>query len=184
MTRDDARSLATSVLKGRGLDEDTIILELTPQLLDRVALSRESFISAMLEVLARHPRPRNESPGYLAPHGRGFAVALFLLLFVGVDAIAAQKLRLCRPNDVPCDPPAGVFVYEAAPVPFNAPVRFSRAWTEKGQTLWLFVKAGEPPRPCTAEAASDGASYERACRTVIGEEMFITQAFLVEDAPQ
>lgn len=50
--------------------------------------------------------------------------AFVFLAFVCAFSIDAQQLRLCRPNDIPCDPPA-TFTYSSAPVPFNAPMRFS-----------------------------------------------------------
>jgi len=74
MTRDDARSLAMAVLKDRGLDEDTILLELTPELLDRITMSRLQFTNAMIEILSRREPRRNDSPGHIRPSSAGWGL--------------------------------------------------------------------------------------------------------------
>ena len=92
--------------------------------------------------------------------------------------LLALKLIPCS---YPCTPPT-TYVSVNSPVPFNAPVKFGREIKVAGNTMWVWVKDGEPPRPCTsAEAKLSG--YKTACEAEIGEELYVTVPFFLAEVP-
>ena len=73
----------------------------------------------------------------------------------------------------PCIPPA-TWQSIKSPPPFDAPVRFGR---EDGG-MWIWIKAGEPSRPCNDQERSR-RGYDRACAAKIGDPLYSTMRFTV-----
>lgn len=107
----------------------------------------------------------------------GRLLMLVMLIGVGLTGDAKQKLVPCNPGrDRACVPPKE-FRYVAAPVPFDCPVTFSRAAGDQ----WYWKKAGEPSRPCTGGDTAKGREYSEACNKRVGQEIYITHAFTIEE---
>lgn len=115
---------------------------------------------------------------------RSLAAGLVLAaLSVGFAYKAIAEEVPCDPASriVRCEPPA-TYVSKTAqtPDPFDAPVRFGGAITEQGVTRWLWIKTGEPSRPCSAAQLAGSDHYAKGCHTRIGDVLYSTRAFLVK----
>jgi hypothetical protein len=94
----------------------------------------------------------NEFPARLAirddyaARRAGVTVRTLIAALLFAATADAETVTLClRLSD--CPPPAS-FAYTSAAVPFNAPVRFGGAVGTPLQPIWLWIKTGEPSRPC------------------------------------
>jgi hypothetical protein len=80
-------------------------------------------------------------------------------------------IRLCGPASRQGFPPECRVT--SALTPFNAPVRFDRVVMRGGEPYWQWIKAGEPPAPCSAAEAARTPE----CGYPIGRVLFQTPAF-------
>jgi len=119
---------------------------------------------------------------FLFPAQRALLAALVLFAAVTLSAqtiirCGATSERLCKLTQ-----PATYQDKKAQP-PFNAPVMSGGRVTVSGMPYWLWLKAGEPPTPCTAKthAVSPGG-VEPRCSAKIGDPFYITQQFTVTAA--
>lgn len=99
-------------------------------------------------------------------------VALFVLMLL---AASAEALVQCRQTEV-CVAPSP-FSFTGSPTPFDAPVRFGGEVRMYGETLWAWIKIGEPRRKCSAQQMADRNAYGQACRTKVGDVLMITARF-------
>lgn len=96
---------------------------------------------------------------------------------------------VCKPQDE-CNPPQE-FIYSNAPHPFNVRVTYggeklihlgNPSLNIKPTVYWKWIKAENPSVPCSAAQLNEGASYEYGCKAKVGEVLFITPKFLLEES--
>lgn len=79
--------------------------------------------------------------------------------------------RAGRDAPPPCTPPATLQL-PTAPVPFDAPTRFGYPSRRGNEATHVWLKAGEPSRPCTPAEAKNGSAYRVACAAKIGDPFY------------
>lgn len=88
------------------------------------------------------------------------------------------KIRICFPtvrNPNPCTPPP-MFQMTWSVTPFTAPVKYG--YIQPEWQYWVWLKAGEPPTPCTAKERAAYSPYDKhPCDVKIGEPLYMTQQF-------
>lgn len=110
---------------------------------------------------------------------------LLILLLVASSALAETRLVPCARAERCDPPPTGTFCRTP---PFDAPVTYGGeikmpgdrpASTPGGDVYWMWMKAGEPSRPCTVQET--GQSWIKgACAKRVGELLYLSARFKVE----
>ncbi len=103
-------------------------------------------------------------------------VALLWILAVVMVTYTAQAQScepdfMGRPAIAQCVPPATYQLPRSEP-PFDAPVRYGGEIKIGNHIHWLWLKAAEPSRPCTAAEIAQGQEYKRACAAKIGDVLY------------
>lgn len=75
-----------------------------------------------------------------------------------------------RPFPPPCIPPQTYRAPNAKP-PFDVLYRYGYEGKIAGQATFIWLKASEPSRPCTAAERANGAAYKLGCSAKIGDPL-------------
>lgn len=110
-----------------------------------------------------------------------FGMAMLALVFLALT-IGAQNVERCveqrrgHPAPPPCIPPATYRTPNAKP-PFDMPLKYGYVGKIGGQDSFIWLKGGEPSRPCTAAEAKNGSAYKMLCAARIGDPVVILPQF-------
>lgn len=93
-----------------------------------------------------------------------------LILLVSLP-LHATSFEACPST---CTPPTGNVVLGQLP-PYDAPVKFGSEVKRGRDVTWLWVRVGNPSKPCTTQQATGKDPHDPiACKVKVGEVLLAT----------